>query len=95
MHGGLGFNTLQDDYFRWSGLPVKLRSDYYRSLKKLLDIPVDITLGSHPATACMMEKAAAGITDNSNPFIDPDEWKRFLNGKMRQYAEIFNDCPGE
>lgn len=91
MHGGLGFNTLHDAYFEQTGLPRSLREEYLRSLEKLRGIHVDIHLGSHPETARMLEKAAGRKADQ-NPFIDPEEWNRFLDAKRRQFLDTFADA---
>ena len=49
LHGGVGLNTLSDDFLAETGLPVSARDDYLAAMLRVRQIPVDITLGSHPA----------------------------------------------
>ena len=50
MHGGLGINSLSDQYLDKYGLPRSLQKAYCESLRRLKGIEVDITLPSHPDT---------------------------------------------
>jgi hypothetical protein len=66
--------ALDDKYFKESGLPVSLRDAYLKSLLKMMDLKIDITIGSHPSQTNMLEKVNY-ISDSYNPFIDDTAWR--------------------
>jgi metallo-beta-lactamase class B len=81
MHGGIGANTLSDEYFKKSGLHVSLRDDYLKGLQKLRDMEIDIAIGSHPNQTNMIEKVNQ-ITDTFNPFVDNTIWRKFIDERI-------------
>jgi metallo-beta-lactamase class B len=78
MHGGVGTNTMSDNYFEKSGLPVSLRDRFISDCDKLKDIHVDICTPSHPAHSNMLQLASQ-IRKDFNPFYDPQKWAAFLD----------------
>lgn len=89
LHGGIGVNTLTDDWLRDHRLPVSLRDDYLSSLKRLRDMPVAITLGSHPAQVAMMDRVD-DIREGHNPFLDPAVWPRLMDARIGMITRIMD-----
>lgn len=81
MHGGIGLITVTDDWLRDHDLPFSLQQDYLNSLIRLRDMPVDITLGSHPAQVGMMDRVGS-IRAGFNPFHDPAVWPRLIDQRI-------------
>jgi metallo-beta-lactamase class B len=90
MHGGLGLNTLDDKYFKESGLSVSLRDSYLKSLLKMRDLKIDITIGSHPSQINMLEKVKY-ISDLNNPFIDNTAWKKLMDEKIIAVQKLIEE----
>ena len=65
-------------------------SDYRRTLAYLNTLPCDVFLGAHASMYRMTEKRAAQKADPTrNPFIDPQEFRRFLAAAQRDFeAEL-------
>ncbi len=80
IHGGLGILSLHKEFMQAENYP-NARSDFFGHLKKIVDIPVDIYLGSHTLQGDMYGKFLKRQNDPNgpNPFIDPLEWKKMLN----------------
>jgi len=86
MIGGAGFNTLCHDYFADYGTPLYLRSQFMDSLEKLRSERVDVMLGNHPNANNTFEKQQRREADGeSNPFIDPEEWGRYIDDIKRRF----------
>lgn len=88
MHGGLGFNTLHDEFLEEYHLPKSLRRDFYENLLRLRDLPVDLAIGSHPGVVSMLEKQAAR-KEGENPFLGRDEWKNLMERTMKRFQNTF------
>jgi metallo-beta-lactamase class B len=90
MHGGIGVNTLNDEYLEKSQLPISLRNDFLEGLLKLRDMKIDIALGSHPGQTYMLEKIGQ-ISDTFNPFIDDTVWKKLMDERILTIKEIMEN----
>ena len=88
MHGGLGFNTLHDEFLEEYHLPSSLRRDYYENLLRMRDWPVDLTIGSHPGVVSMLEKQAERKA-GENPFLGQDEWKNLMDRTIKKFQDTF------
>ena len=88
MHGGLGFNTLHDEFLEEYHLPKSLRRDFYENLLRLRDLPVDLTIGSHPGVVSMLGKQATR-KEGENPFLGRDEWKNLMDRTMKRFQNTF------
>ena len=77
MHGGVGLNSMTRAFLLSRGLPLSLRDDFRRGLRKLAAEKVDVVLGNHPQQNDTEGKIAR-MGKGEDPFVDPDEWKRFL-----------------
>jgi metallo-beta-lactamase class B len=91
LHGGVGLNTLQADFLSQSGLPMSMRDDYLAAMEKVREIPVEITLGSHPAQVGMIPKVEL-ISDTHNPFLDPAVWHELIDGRIAQVRKLMEEA---
>ena len=89
MHGGVGLNTLTDEFLTQWNFPVSWRGDYIDSLKRMRALKVDIALGSHPAIIRMFDKVDQ-IRPDFNPFLDPTVWPAFIDGRLAAMDELIN-----
>lgn len=87
MHGGVGVNTLTDDFLAEHKLPVSARQDYLNSMLKVRDLKVDITLGSHPGQVSMIEKTTK-ISPSFNPYLDKTIWSELINQRIGMVKEL-------
>lgn len=87
LHGGVGLNTLTDDFFAESGLPRSARDDYLAAMLRVRQLPVDVTLGSHPGQVGMLPKVA-NIRPGNNPFLDPSVWGTLIDGRIAQVRKL-------
>lgn len=81
MHGGLGFNTMSDDYFAYAGLSPTLVDDFLAGLKKLDTWQVDITLPSHTNQAPLLELKDQ-VTESFNPYLNPKTWHVLMGERI-------------
>ncbi|MBQ5915770.1 MAG: MBL fold metallo-hydrolase [Lachnospiraceae bacterium] len=91
MHGGLGLNGLSKAELLQNGLPASLQEDYLNSLKKLVNVPVDIVIPSHlshfPGDYLGM---IANNTDGSGDALRvPDAWKLLIEDRIAQAEALF------
>ncbi|MCD8363314.1 MAG: MBL fold metallo-hydrolase [Lachnospiraceae bacterium] len=94
-YGGTGFNTLTNQEMERLQRPASARQDYMDSLEKVQDMRVDVTLGNHPNQNATFEKYEKKLKnpDGPNPYIDPNEWGRYINTLKKLYAEFLEDIP--
>ncbi|MFY0634094.1 MAG: MBL fold metallo-hydrolase [Vannielia sp.] len=91
LHGGVGLNTLADEFLAETGLPVSARDAYLASMLKVREIPVEITLGSHPAQVGMLGKVDT-IRPGQNPFYDPSTWHALIDGRIAQVRDLMGQA---
>jgi len=77
LHGGMGINTLSDEFLNKYNLPLSLRDDFRRSMKRLNEEKVDIFLGNHMQHNDTLGKYERLINGEKDAFIDPDEWTAY------------------
>ena len=77
LHGGAGFNTVVKEYREKFG--VDWRDDFFASLNKLKNEKADIFLGNHTAQNRAEEKYERLLAGERDAFVDPGEWRRFLD----------------
>lgn len=77
MHGGVGPNTMNDEYFERFGLDKGLRRRFIEDCDALKAVPVDISVPSHPAHGDLMQRIGDDPMDYAS-LVDPEEWARFL-----------------
>jgi len=77
--GGVGLLTMHKPYCRRDHLPENMSEVMLHSIQKVKNEKVDIVLGNHPAQNNTLGKRQQMIEKSqTNPFIDPDEWRSFL-----------------
>lgn len=91
LHGGVGLNTLTDEFLTETGLPVSARDAYLSAMLRVRQMPVDITLGSHPGQVGMIEKIDQ-IRDDFNPFLDREVWGKLIDGRIAQVRKLMEDA---
>lgn len=77
MHGGVGMNSMQLDWLNKYSLPLSLRDDFAKGIKRLRTEKVDLVLGNHPYqndTPKLLENTKSGISN-----IDTEAWQKFLD----------------
>lgn len=91
MHGGVGANTMNDEYYKTSKcLTPKLRERFLQDAAKVGDMHVDIALPSHPNQIEIMD-VAGSYTHESQPYLDPTVWKDFVNERVRQVKVLMEN----
>ena len=88
MHGGLGFNTMTDEYFNKTGLPCTLREDFLHGLESLRKLPVQLAIGSHPSVIKMLETYQTR-TPGVNPFVNLSTWKWLMDDRIQAFCKEF------
>lgn len=87
MHGGVGANTMNDEYYRTSKvLTPSLRERFLADVEKVGSIHVDIALPSHPNQIAILDKAGT-YRDEEQPYLDHTVWGDFLRERARQVRE--------
>ncbi len=87
MHGGVGMNTMKRQFLDKYGLSTDTREKFVPAIESFIDKEVDIFLGNHVENNDTVGKSLR-MTESINPFIDKNEWKRFLSECIRCYNEI-------
>jgi metallo-beta-lactamase class B len=89
LHGGIGINTLTDEFFKKTKLPLSLRDDFEESLRRMRNEKVDIPLGSH-TNHCNMLGKAKKIGSVNNPFIDHNGFQNLIDDRYQQFIKILS-----
>ena len=86
MHGGVGINSMSREFLDEYGLSYDCREKFLKGLDRLKEEHVDIFLGNHIGNNDTEGKYAKRKQGGSNPFINPAEWRPFLErcGKSLQ-----------
>jgi metallo-beta-lactamase class B len=85
LFGGAGMNTLNRHFIARYGNSHS-RAEFLDSLAKVRGEKVDIVLGNHAAQNQTLEKPG-----KSNPFIDPGEWQRLIDGLETRFNQMLED----
>ncbi|MDO4266824.1 MAG: MBL fold metallo-hydrolase [Eubacteriales bacterium] len=88
MHGGVGANTMNDDYYKTSKyLTPDLRERFFADADKLKAIHVDIALPSHPNQIEIIDRAGQ-YTDENQIYLDDTVWAEFIDERVRQVKAL-------
>lgn len=88
MHGGVGANTMNDEYYSNSRyLTSKLRDQFLADEEKLAKLHVDIALPSHLNQIAITDRAGQ-YTNENMCFADDTVWADFLHERVRQVKEL-------
>jgi len=79
MHGGIGCNTMSRAYLERHHLPFSLRDTFLCDLMRLRELPVDVVIGNHQDHCDTLGKYARLQQGYWDAFIDPSEWRRYLD----------------
>ena len=91
--GGFGFNTIVKDMLLECGdTTYYRRQEFMDSLKKVEDEPVDIFLGNHTRNNDLLQKRELMLSGVPyNPFVDPAEWKAYMQATQRKLRGFMDD----
>lgn len=78
MHGGVGINSMQDDFLEQYGLSTDCRQKFLEGIDRVKDRPVDIFIGNHVWNNDTLGKYERMLAGEQDAFVDSGEWKRFL-----------------
>lgn len=88
MFGGGGINSLKKKFLEEYNLPLTYREAFPKSIEKVWNEKVDITIGNHPGNVKMKEKYEIMKNEKINPYIDPTAWRRLLTELKASYDEL-------
>lgn len=89
--GGAGFLTMYKAYCAWYGLPQTKCAEMKKTIQKLLQQKVDITLGNHPGQNNTMGKREYMLAHpGTNPFVDSEGWPVMLR-VLEEKRQLFED----
>ncbi len=77
LHGGMGINTLTDEFLSVHHLPFSLREDFINSMNRLKKEKVDIFLGNHMQHNDTLGKYQKIVNGDLDAFVNPREWADF------------------
>lgn len=92
MHGGVGTNTMQNEFLEKYNLPKTCREEFFEGLKKVRNEKVEIFVGNHVWNNNTREKAEQ-ITDDYNPFINENEWIPFIDDCIEKVKKLMIEEP--
>ena len=88
MHGGVGANTMNDQYYAASAyLTPDLRDRFLNDADRIAAMPVDIALPSHPNQIEILDRAGT-YTHESQPYLDSTIWADFIRERVRQVRAL-------
>lgn len=91
-YGGTGMLTMYDQFCLDYGMPVGKVSAMKRTIQRLLQEKVDITIGNHPAQNCTLEKRQWMLDHpGENPFLNRESWPAFLHvleDRRREFEDL-------
>ncbi len=94
MFGGAGTNQLKKTFMRnHKNVSYLMRGAFLDSLERIEDEPVDVMVGNHTWHNHTCEKYQQMIEnpDAPNPFVNPQEWKPFIQNLRRMMWNIIED----
>lgn len=87
IHGGVGLNTLRDEFFTERNQPKTLRDEFIAGLKELDKLHVDICLPSHTNQVGILQLVPE-ITEDHNPFIDESIWHELMQERLERALDL-------
>ena len=91
MFGGAGHNTLVKAYLEKYNISRDVRNTFRESILKIRDEEVEVFVGNHVGNNNTEGKIAMLGSSAENPFIDPTEWKKFLDSRIAKVDEIIKN----
>ena len=90
MHGGVGLNTLSNEFLKSHCLPLSNQDKYINSIEKVKAERVEIFLGNHVGNNDTEGKLCRVAKGEKDAFLAPDEWQRFLDSKIIELNKLRN-----
>lgn len=94
IYGGAGFGALSEEGLKQAEMPKEMQTEFLVSVDKVWEEPVDLMLGNHPFHSDIYQKHVREMRGEKDPFIDPEEWQRFLTEIRTDYT-IFRELTGD
>ena len=92
LFGGAGLNTLTTEYLMTNFGSLENRQKSLASLNRLEALEdISITLSNHPAMNNTFEKQKKKAFSSENPFLDPSEWKLFIQNMRNQFHKMIEN----
>ncbi len=91
MFGGAGVNQLKKGFLDKYDCSYRLRWHFLQSIQRLRGETVDLFVGNHVGQNKTEEKYARMQTQTENPFIDPAEWRRFLDKTEADFRRVMKE----
>lgn len=91
MHGGVGTNSMKKEFLQEYNLSFDCRQKFIEGIERVIDREVDIFIGNHTWNNDTKGKYERLIAGERDAFVNPGEWKEFLNGCKKQIIEIMED----
>jgi len=91
MFGGNGIAQMKKSYLDKYDCSYRQRGQFFDSIRRLKQEKVDIFVGNHVGQNKTEEKYARSLTEKTNPFIDPEEWEKFLNRREKQLWKLIDE----
>ena len=88
LFGGAGLNTMSRAYLDKYGLPYSMRDVFLESIDRVFDMVPEMHIGNHLGDNKHGEKYAK-IGGETNPFVDGESWKWFLEKRRAEAVEYF------
>lgn len=95
IYGGAGFVTLSQTALEHNHQPLTLQKDFLASIDKVWNEPVDVMLGNHPFHNDTYRKRKRVLAGETDAFIDPNEWQRFLGDMRTKFLDFLTMTPQE
>lgn len=95
IYGGAGFISLSEEKLKECGLTMEMRDIFSQSIDKVWDEKVDVMLGNHPFHNDTYEKHERVKNGETDAFIDPGEWRRYLQELRDRFADYRKLSPEE
>ena len=89
--GGAGTNAIRLDQMTYNRDPLDRPQEMLRSIDRVIDEPVMIHLGNHPANNNTVGRREQQLQEGGNPFIDGNSWRNFLTGLQETIYQIIAD----
>ncbi|MDY5932011.1 MAG: MBL fold metallo-hydrolase [Candidatus Ornithospirochaeta sp.] len=93
LFGGAGLNTMTKDFYSQYGVSG-YRKEFKASLSRIIDMDVDIALGTHCGQFEFADRMKR-VNEDRNPFIDSTLWRRSLEKRLRMFTERLEENPDE
>lgn len=93
MFGGSGTNQLRKPYMNRPDRRVSylMRGAFFKTLDRLEEEHVDIMIGNHTWQNDQDEKYKRMFQSTENPFVDPTEWRKYLDRTRKAMWKIIRE----